>query len=61
MILRYTYLRSHAAIFKAMTGLHVFEFDTLLDHVQPQLVTKQYTQRNRPARKRAIGAGPASG
>ena len=57
MILRYTYLRSHPAIFKAMTGLHVFEFDTLLDDVQPQLVSKQYVQRNRPNRKRAIGAG----
>lgn len=57
MILQYTYLRSHPAIFKAMTGLHVFEFDTLLDDVQPQLVTKQYAQRNRPNRKRAIGAG----
>lgn len=57
MILRYTYLRSHPAIFKAMTGLHVFEFDDLFGDVQPQLVTKQYTQRNRPNRKRAIGAG----
>jgi len=57
MIFRYTYLRSQRAIFKAMTGLHVFEFDTLLDDVQPQLVTKQYAQRNRPNRKRAIGAG----
>jgi hypothetical protein len=57
MILRYTYLRSHPSIFKAMTGLHVFEFDELLGDVQPQLVTKQYAQRNRPNRKRAIGAG----
>lgn len=57
MILRSTYLRSHPAIFKAMTGLHVFEFDDLLDDVLPQLVTRQYAQRNRPNRKRAIGAG----
>lgn len=57
MILQYTFLHSHPAIFKAMTGLHVFEFDDLFGDVQPQLVTKQYAQRNRPNRKRAIGAG----
>jgi hypothetical protein len=57
MILRYTYLRSHPAIFKAMTGLHVFEFDELLQDVQPQLAAALYQRRNRSERKRAQGAG----
>jgi len=57
MILRYTYLRSHPAIFKAMTGLYVHEFDDLLSDLQPRLATAQQQRRNRPNRKRAIGAG----
>ena len=41
MTLRYTYLRSQKAIFKAMTGLYVHEFDDLLQDVQPRLATAE--------------------
>ena len=57
MILRYTYLRSHPAIFKAMTGLYLHEFDDLLGDVQPRLAATNHARLNRPNRKRAIGAG----
>ncbi len=57
MILRSTYLRSHPAIFKAMTGLYVHEFDELLQDVQPRLASAQEQRLSRPNRKRARGAG----
>ena len=57
MILRYTYLHSHPAIFKAMTGLYVHEFDELLLDVQPRLAAAEKQRLSRPSRKRAIGAG----
>lgn len=57
MILRYTYLRSHPAIFKAMTGLYIHEFDDLLQDVQPRLTAAELKRLSRPSRKRAIGAG----
>jgi hypothetical protein len=57
MILRYTYLRSHPAIFKAMTGLYLHEFDALLGDVQPRLAAAARQRLSRPHRKRAIGAG----
>lgn len=57
MILRYTYLRSQRAIFKAMTGLYVHEFDDLLQDVQPRLAIAEQQRLSRPSRKRAIGAG----
>lgn len=57
MILQYAFLHSHPAIFKAMTGLYLHEFDQLLLDVQPRLAASQHQRRNRPSRKRAIGAG----
>jgi hypothetical protein len=57
MILRYIYLRSQPAIFKAMTGLYVHEFDELLQDVQPRLAAAELKRLSRPSRKRAIGAG----
>jgi DDE superfamily endonuclease/Helix-turn-helix of DDE superfamily endonuclease len=57
MILRYTYLHSHPAIFKAMTGLYMHEFDDLLGDVQPRLAAAERQRHSRPYRKRAIGAG----
>lgn len=62
MIARYTYLRQHPAVFQAMTGLRVAEFDAvvtaLLPHYQAAEVARlsQPTKR-RPVRQRAIGAG----
>jgi hypothetical protein len=57
MILRYTYLRSHPSVFKAMTGLYIHEFDDLLGDVQPHLAVADHARLSRPQRKRAIGAG----
>lgn len=57
MILRYTYLRSHPSVFKAMTGLYIHEFDDLLGDVQPRLAVADHARLSRPQRKRAIGAG----
>lgn len=57
MILQYTYLRTHPAIFKAMTGLYVHEFDDLIQDVQPRLAAAEQQRLSRPSRKRAIGAG----
>jgi len=57
MILRYTFLRSHPPVFKAMTGLYIHEFDDLLQDVQPRLAVAQFQRRSRPNRKRALGAG----
>lgn len=57
MILQYTFLRSHPAIFKALTGLYLHEFDELLLDLQPRLTQAQQRRRNRLGRKRAIGAG----
>ena len=57
MILRYTYLRSHPAIFKALTGLYIHEFDELLQDIQPRLAAAELKRLSRPSRKRAIGAG----
>ena len=57
MILRYERLHRHPAIFKAMTGLYVAEFDDLLTDVQPRLALADQQRRSRRERKRALGAG----
>lgn len=62
MIARSEHLRHHPAVFQAMTGLRLAEFDavltTLLPHYQAAEVARlsQPTKR-RPVRQRAIGAG----
>lgn len=57
MILRYTRLCLHPAIFKALTGLYLHEFDQLLDQIVPLLAAADIERLSRPTRKRAIGAG----
>jgi hypothetical protein len=57
MILRYERLHRHPAIFKAMTGLYVAEFDELLADVLPRLAHADQQRRTRRERKRALGAG----
>ena len=57
MILRYERLHRHPAIFKAMTGLYVAEFDELLTDVEPRLAFADQERRSRRERKRALGAG----
>lgn len=57
MILCYEPLHRHPAIFKAMTGLYLAEFDDLLTDVLPLLAQADQQRRARPQRKRAPGAG----
>lgn len=57
MILRETFLRSHPAIFKAMTGLYLTEFEDLVRDVLPAYATAEHARLTRPNRKRAMGAG----
>jgi hypothetical protein len=62
MILRYEHLRHHAAVFQAMTGLRVAEFDELVADVLPAFGQAEVARlsrptKDRPVRQRAIGAG----
>jgi hypothetical protein len=40
-----------------MTGLHLAEFEALLDDMLPRVRTAELTRAQRPARRRAVGAG----
>lgn len=57
MILRYQHLSRFPRVFKAMTGLDVPEFDTLVHDILPRYAAAQHTRLSRPNRKRAPGAG----
>ena len=59
MILRYASLQHHPAVFRAMTGLAVAEFDVLLDDVLPRYREAELARLTRP-RPRAPGAGARS-
>jgi hypothetical protein len=56
-MLRYARLSQHLAVFRAMTGLTVAEFDELAAEAVPALAAADYARLNRPGRQRAIGAG----
>lgn len=61
MIARYTYLRQHPAVFQAMTGLRVAEFDAVVTAVVPRYQAAEVARLSqptpgRPRRQRAIGA-----
>jgi hypothetical protein len=58
MILRYRHLSRFPCVFKAMTGLDVPEFDTLVRDILPRYTAAEQTRLYRTTRKRAIGAGP---
>jgi DDE superfamily endonuclease/Helix-turn-helix of DDE superfamily endonuclease len=58
MILRYDRLAKHPAVFKAMTGLSVAEFDTLAEDLVSLQVAALAARRDRPRRQRAPGGGP---
>lgn len=58
MILRYQYLSQNKHVFKAMTGLHLVEFDELVQDVLPGYAEAEEKRLSRPDRKRAIGGGP---
>src|SRR5437867_3389535 len=62
MILQYEQLRHHPAVFQSMTGLRVAEFDELVTDVLPafgqaEVVRLSQPTKDRPRRRRAIGAG----
>ena len=56
-MLQYTRLARHPAVFRAMTGLTVAEFDELARAAVPALAAVNQDRRRRPGRRRAIGAG----
>lgn len=57
MILRYRHLSRFARVFRAMTGLDVVEFDTLVVDILPRYTLAERIRHNRPNRKRAVGGG----
>ena len=57
MILRHYHLTRQPAVFRAMTGLAVGEFDALAAEVLPRLARAEYTRLARPDRRRAVGGG----
>jgi hypothetical protein len=56
-MLRYPRLSRHPAIFRAMTGLTVAEFDALAAEAVPALAAADHARLDRPGRRRAVGAG----
>ena len=57
MILRYRHLTRAPAVFRAMTGLGVAQFDALAREVLPRYAAAEQARLSRPTRRRAIGAG----
>lgn len=57
MIARYEHLHRHPAVFQAMTGLRVAEFDAVVTAVLPRYQAAEVARLSRPDRQRAIGAG----
>jgi DDE superfamily endonuclease len=57
MILRYRHLSRFPRVFKAMTGVDVPEFDTLVRDILPRFAAAEQTRLHRLTRHRAAGAG----
>jgi DDE superfamily endonuclease/Helix-turn-helix of DDE superfamily endonuclease len=57
MMMRYVYLSGYPNVFRAMTGLHLSEFDELIKEILPQYAEAERTRLSRPGRQRDIGAG----
>ena len=57
MILRYDHLSRFPKVFQAMTGLHLTEFDALLEDVLPRFGAAETQRLTRAERQRAIGGG----
>jgi hypothetical protein len=57
MILRYRHLSRFPRVFKAMTGVDVLEFDTLVRDILPRYAAAEHARLSRPNRKRALGGG----
>ena len=56
-MLRYPRLARHPAVFRAMAGLGVAEFDALAAEAVPALAAADRARLDRPGRRRAVGAG----
>lgn len=57
MMLQYHRLRRHPAVFRAMTGLSVAQFDALYAEFLPRFLAAEGRRLSRPERRRAIGGG----
>jgi len=57
MLLQYRYLHRHPAVFRALTGLAVAEFDALTAVLLPAYAAAERARLSRPTRRRAIGGG----
>ncbi len=57
MMLQYHRLRRHPAVFRAMTGLSVAQFDALYAEFLPRFLAAEGRRLSRPDRRRAIGGG----
>ncbi len=56
-MLRYAALSAHPRVFMSMTGLHVADFDALVEDVLPALRRADQARRSQRPRQRAVGAG----
>src|SRR5215204_7129482 len=57
MMMKYLYLSEYSNVFRAMTGLHLHEFDELARDVQPDYAEAERARLSRAGRQRDIGAG----
>lgn len=57
MIARLDRLRQHPAVFRSLTGLPAGVFDGLTADVLPALADADFARRDRPGRRRVVGAG----
>ncbi len=57
MILQYEYLQHHPALFRAMTGLSLREFEAIEAKVISRFSEAEWKRLSRPTRRRAIGGG----
>jgi DDE superfamily endonuclease/Helix-turn-helix of DDE superfamily endonuclease len=57
MIARLDHLRQHPGVFRSLTGISAPVFDQLAADVLPALADADHVRRDRPGRRRAVGAG----
>ena len=57
MILQYTHLTNHPAVFRSLTGVSVAQFDALCAVALPRYAETERVRHRRPDRLRAIGGG----
>jgi hypothetical protein len=55
--MRYEHLKHHATVFLKMTGLHLPEWDKLVDDLLPEFVQAEQERLSRPDRQRDLGGG----